>query len=73
MIYTAHLSTERKPGAVFLVSRMYAGFAAAAMAYMICKKLVTIRHSFLKSNSRLSFLVGKIIICSKKKITCRIF
>lgn len=34
MIYTAHLSTKRKPGAVFLVSRMYAGFAASAMAYM---------------------------------------
>lgn len=33
MIKTAHLSTIRRPGAVFLVSKMHAGYAASAIAY----------------------------------------
>lgn len=36
LIHTAHLSTKRKPGAVFLVSKMYAGRAASAIA---CRKV----------------------------------
>ena len=31
-IYTAHLSTKRKPGAVFLVSKIVAGYAASAIS-----------------------------------------
>lgn len=33
LINTAHLSTKRKPGAVFLVSKMHAGRAASAIDY----------------------------------------
>lgn len=42
VIYTAHLSTKRNPGAVFLVSKMQAGCAASAIAYSNHEKLNSI-------------------------------
>lgn len=42
-IYTAHLSTNLKPGAVLRVSKMYAGCAASAMAYRVLSRKNSIK------------------------------
>ena len=38
MVLTAHLSIKRRPGTVFRVSRIRAGFAASAIAYKHVKE-----------------------------------